>query len=170
MSSGPLISPLVEWLAGRVTDELAAIRSDRYPVAPDAAEYPLIDVDRTVEARYVGHDLRPFAGGCRRLDLTVEVRIAYRYATEPTALGGPDGEADTSTARLRAADDAVFLRERLLDAATYGAASNGAVVVMMTPGAHTIDDPGTGALLGVLPVALVASYTPADVTAGAALA
>ena len=165
-----LISPLVAWLAGRVTDEITALRSDRYPADAGDAEYPLIDVDRTVEARYVGHDLRPFAGSCRRLDLTVEVRIAYRYAAEPTALAGPDGEADTSTARLRAADDAAFLRERLLDASTYGAASNGAVVVMMTPGAHTIDDPGNGALIGVLPVALVASYTASSVTAGAALA
>jgi len=165
-----LISPLVAWLAGRVTDEIAALRSDRYPADAGAAEYPLIDVDRTVEARYVGHDLRPFAGGCRRLDLTVEVRIAYRYATEGTALAGADGEAETSTARLRAADDAAYLRERLLDASTWGDASNGARVQMITPGPHTIDDPGDGALIGVLPVALVASYTASTVTAGAALA
>lgn len=168
--TAPLVSPLVAWLADLVSDQISALRSDRYPDAAGDVGYPMVNADRTVEARYIGSALRPFAGGCRRLELSVDVRIAYRYATDPTAVDAPDGEAATSTARLRCADDAALLREALLNAANYGAASNGAVVVMITPGDHTIDDPGDGALVGILPVLLVASYNPADVAAGAALA
>lgn len=165
-----LVSPLVAWLADLVSAQITALRSDRYPDAAGDPGYPLIDADRTVEARYVGSRLRPFAGACRRLELSVDLRIAYRYATDPTTVGADDGEAATSTARLRAADDAALIREALLNAANYGTASNGAVVVLITPGDHSLDDPGDGALIGVLPVLLVASYVPSSVTAGAALA
>lgn len=164
-----LISPLVAWLADLVDDQISALRSDRYPADLGPTPYPLINADRTSEVRYVGHDLRPFAGACRRIVLSLEVRIAYRYAVEPTTVGADDGEASTSTARLRCADDAALIREACLNASLYGTVSNGAVVEMMTPGPHTIDDPGDGSLIGVLPVELIASYSPSTVTAGAAL-
>lgn len=167
--AAPLISPLRAWLASLVDDQIAALRSDRYPADLGAAAYPLVSEDRTCEVRYMSGDLRPFAGGCRRSVVGFDVRISYRTATETTAVDAADGDAFDSTARDRCADDAAFLREALLDASHYATIAAGWTIVMLTPGVHTIE-PGDGAIVGVLPVAMVASYSPTDVTAGAALA
>ena len=62
-----------------------------------------------------------------------------------------------------------MIREACLNPALYGAASNGAVVQQVIPSDHTIDDPGDGSLVATLPVVLVASYSAAAVTVGAAM-
>lgn len=165
-----LVSPIVAWVAGRVTTVASVLRSDDLAADLGDASYPEINEDRTVEVRYVGHDLMPFAGSCRRLVLSVEIRVAYRTALDLAQVTADDGEAGTSTARLRCADDAAVIREGLLDASTYGSAlSNGARVIQVTPGAHTIDDPGEGVLVGILPATIVASYTASTITVGAAM-
>jgi len=163
-----LVSPLRAWLAALLADESGVLRADRFPVDLGGAAYPLINEDRTCEVRYVSGDLRPFAGSCRRAVLTFNVRVAYRFATEPTMVTATDGDALVSTAEDRCADDAAAIRETCLDASLYETIPAGWTVVMMTPGVHTIEQ-GEGVVIGTLPVAMVASYNPANVTVGAAL-
>ena len=166
--TAPLVSPLRAWLASLVADESGVLRADRFPAEMGSELYPLVTEDRTCEVRYVSGDLRPFAGSCRRALLGFELRVAYRTATEPTIVGAVVGAALASTARDRCADDAAMIREVCLNAANYTTIPAGWTVIQLTPGIHTIE-PGEGVVVGVLPVAMVASYNPADVTVGAAL-
>lgn len=167
--AAPLVSPLRAWLASLVADESGVLRADRFPAPMGAPEYPLINEDRTCEVRYLTGDLRPFAGHCRRALLGFVLLVAYRTASEPTAVGADDGDALASTARDRCADDAAAIREVCLDASLYETIAAGWTVISLTPGVHTIEE-GDGVVVGSLPVAMVASYNPADVTVGAALA
>lgn len=163
-----LVSPLRAWLAALLADESGVLRADRFPVDLGAASYPLINEDRACEVRYAGGDLRPFAGSCRRAVITFNVRVAYRFATEPAMVGAADGDALVSTAEDRCADDAAAIRETCLDASLYETIAAGWTVIMLTPGVHTIEQ-GEGVVIGTLPVVMVASYSPANVTVGAAL-
>lgn len=164
-----LVTPLATWLSALVTTAAPVLHSERVGVELGSEAYPRINEDRTLDVRYTGSTLAPFAGGCRRLSVAFDLRIGYRYDLDLDAVDADDGASRTSIARLRAADDAAVIREACLNPALYGTASNGAVVIQIIPGAHSIEDDGDGTLLGVLPVVLVASYSAASVTTGAAL-
>ena len=166
-----LVTPLATWLSALVTTAATVLHSERVGAELGEAEYPPANADRTFDLRYTGSTLMPFAGACRRLHVRFDLRICYRYDLDLALAGtdADDGVSRTSIARLRAADDAAVIREACLNPALYGAASNGAVVQQVIPSDHTIDDPGDGSLVATLPVVLVASYSAAAVTVGAAM-
>lgn len=176
MSAGPLVTPLADWLAALCTGASGAgitvpadtFHSDRFDSEAGDDDDPEVTVDRRLEVRSISDALRPFAGSCRYLVATFEVRIAYRYDLDIAQVGGAAGIGRTTTARNRAADDGALVREALLDPANLSAASNGAVVQQVAVGDRTVEDPGGGELVSVLPVTLTAQYNRADVRIAAA--
>lgn len=175
MSSGPLVTPLADWLAALCTGASGAgitvpagtFHSDRLAVETGDYADPETTVDRRLEVRSVGDALRPFAGACRYLEAAFEVRIAYRYDLDLAEIDGAAGIARSTTARNRAADDGALLREVLLDPANLSAASNGAVVQQVNVGPRSVEDTD-GEIISTLPVLLTARYTRTDVTVAAA--
>lgn len=165
-----LVTPIATWLSSLVTTAATVLHSERVGAELGEAEYPPANADRTFDLRYTGSMLQPFAGACRRLHVSFDLRVCYRYDLD-LALAGTSasgGTSRTSIARLRAADDAAVIREACLNPALYGSAG-GAVVIQIIPSDHTIDDPGDGVLVATLPVVLVASYSASAVTVGAAM-
>jgi len=167
--SGALVSPLAAWLSSLVSTAAGVLHSSRYGAELGASEYPQTEEDRTLDLRYLGSDVRPFAGSCRRLLVSFEARIAYRYDLDLATVGGDAGVSRTTIARLRAADDAAVIREACVNAANYGASSNAAIITDIRVGAHAIEDQGDGVLVSSLPMILEASYDPATLAVGAAL-
>lgn len=175
MSSGPLVTPLAAWLAALCTGASGAgitvpagtFHSDRFDSEAGDDSDPEITVDRRLEVRAIADELRPFAGSCRYLVATFEVRIAYRYDLDIAQVAGAAGIGRTTIARNRAADDGALVREALLDPSNLGAASNGAIVQQVNVGARTVEDQGGGEIVSVLPVTLTARYIRTDVTVGA---
>lgn len=175
MSVGPLVTPLAAWLAALCTGASGAgitvpsgtFHSDRFAVETGADADPEATVDRRLEVRSTGDELRPFAGACRYLVASFEVRVAYRYDLDIAQVGAAAGAARTTIARNRAADDAAIMREALLDPANLGSASNGAVVQLVNVGARTVED-ADGEIISTLPVTLTASYVRTDVRVAAA--
>jgi len=160
-----LVSPIASWLSSLVATATGVLHSSRVGAELGAAEYPLLDEDRTLDVRYVSSDLRPFAGSCRRALLAFDIRVAYRYDLDLDLVASAGvGLSRTSLARLRAADDAAVIREACFDAALYSAS-----VVDVSAGIHTIDDGGDGVLVGTLPVTVVVNYDAAALVTGAAL-
>lgn len=175
MSAGPLVTPLAAWLAALCTGASGAgitvpagtFHSDRFGVETGDPADPEITVDRRLEVRSTGDDLRPFAGACRYLVASFEVRVAYRYDLDIAEVGGDPGIARSTIARNRAADDGALMREALLDQANLSAASNGAEVQQVNVGPRTVEDT-EGEIISTLPVTLTAKYTRTDVRVAAA--
>lgn len=171
MTASPLISPVCAFVAAIVTGAAGVgrvvppnvLRQDVLRDGFDDPGYPAINEERTVAVRYLGDDGlspdSPFCG-CRRKTLHLEVVIAYRYDTETASVGDANPGASKGEAeRLRAADDKAVVELALDWPANFGTATNGAVIVNLTPGAHRFDDTGV-AILSTFPVTVLMEYDP----------
>ncbi len=169
-----LVSPVLAWLAALVTGAsgtgrvvpAAALASDRFDAAMGDADYPAVNADRTVAVLYQGDaggvTDSPYCG-CVREAWSVEVRVGYRYDLDPASADADAGDAKTAQARTRAADDKGVIRRALLWPPNYATAANGVRVDQVIPGAHRVEDSGSGLLVSVIPCELRVSYDPATV-------
>lgn len=169
-----LVSPVLTYVArlaagvvgtGRVVPA-DTLRSDALRGSSDAADYPLVNADRTFVLRYqrgapLGSPIGSPFGSDTQATIRADLIVSYRTDTAYPEIDTDAGADDTSPVRAMAADDmAVILRALTWAENQQASAGNGATVVSITPdGDHQIDERGD-VLLSVQPLAIVAQWSP----------